>query len=84
MTFFSAYKLGEIQKLPKMKKTHIFDFFYGKIETEIESGLLQQTIKTLNKLFRTFLRSFEQTNFTAKKLCQFFFGNISYFGHNSS
>ena len=38
-----------------MKKTLIFDFFYGKIETEIESGLFQQTIKTLNKLFRTFL-----------------------------
>ena len=73
LTFFSAYKLAKIQKLPKMKKTlnFLFFFFYGKIETEIESGLPQQTISTLNKLFITFLRSFEQKNFTAKKLGHF-------------
>ena len=68
---FSAYELGEIQKLPKMKKRVIFNFFYGKIETEIKSGLIQQTINTLNKLLITFLRSFEQKNCTVKKLCHF-------------
>ena len=56
LTFFSAYELGKFQKLPKMKKkTRNFHFFHGKIETEIESGLLQQTINTLNKLLITFM-----------------------------
>ena len=68
-----------------MKKRVIFNFFYGKIETEIESGLLQQTINTLNKLLITFLRSFEQKNSYCQKVMPLLiFGNISYFGHNSS
>ena len=46
-----------------MKKRVIFIFFYGKIETEMKSGLLQQTINTLNKLLITYLGSFEQENF---------------------
>ena len=71
LTFFQPIKLGEIQKLPKMKKRDIFIFFCGKIETEVESGLLQQTISTLNKLLITFLRSFEQKNSTVKKLYHF-------------
>ena len=85
LTFFSAYELGEFRELPKMKKRVIFFFFYGKIETEIESGLLQQTINTLNKLLITFLRSFEQKNFYCQKVMPLLiFGNISYFGNNSS
>ena len=85
LTFFLAYKLREIQKLPKMKKRVIFIFFYGKIETEIESGLLQQTINTLNKLIITFLRSFEQKKFYCQKVLPLLSsGNISYFGHKSS
>ena len=54
-----------------MKRTRNFHFFYGKIETEIESGLLQQTINTLNKLFITFLRSFEQKNLLLKVYATF-------------
>ena len=66
-----------------MKKTLNFHFFYGKIETEIESGLLQQTKNTLNKLFRAFLMSFEQKIFYCQKVMPILiFGNISYFGHN--
>ena len=69
LTFFSAYEPGKFQKLPKTKKTRNFNFFfYGKIETEIESGLLQQTINTLNKLLITFIRSFEQKNFYFQKV----------------
>ena len=68
-----------------MKKRVIFNFFYGKIETEIESGLLPQTINALNKLLITFLRSFEQKNFYCQKVIPLLiFGNISYFGNNSS
>ena len=82
---FSAYKLGEIQKLPKMKERVVFIFFYGEIETEVESGLLQKTINKLNKLLITFLRSFEQNNFYCQKVMPLLiFDNISYFGHNSS
>ena len=63
----------------------VCNFFYGKIETEIQSGLLQQTINTFNKLFITFLRSFEQKNFYCQEvMALLIFGNISYFGHNSS
>ena len=67
------------------KRVIFFFFFYGKIETEIESGLLQQTINTLNKLLITFLGSFEQKNFYCQKVMPLLiFGNISYFGHNLS
>ena len=55
LTFFSAYELGKFQKLPKMKKRVNFIFFHGKNETEIESGLFQQTINTLDKLLITFM-----------------------------
>ena len=44
-----------------------------------------QTINTLNKLFSTFLRSFDQNNFYGQKVMSILiFGNISYFDHNSS
>ena len=69
-----------------MKKRVIF-FFNGKIETEIESGLLQQTIiiNTLNELLITFLGPFERTNFYCQKVMPLLiFGNISYFDHNLS
>ena len=62
-----------------------FHFFNGKIDTEIESGLLQQTIIALNKLLITFLGPFEQKNFYCQKVMPLLiFGNISYFGHNLS
>ena len=61
-----------------MKKRVIFIFFYVKIKTEIESGLLQQTTNTLNKLLITFLGSFEQKNFYCQKVMQLLiFGDIS-------
>ena len=67
------------------KRVIFFFFFYGKIETEIESGLLQQTINTLNKRLITFLRSFEQKKFYSQKVMPLLiFGNVFYFGNNSS
>ena len=55
------------------------------METEEVTGLLQQTINTLNKLLITFLRSFEQKKFYRQKVMPLLiFGDISYFGNNSS
>ena len=50
-----------------MSNFHLF--FYWKIETEIESGLFQQAISTLNKLLITLfmLRPFEQKLFYCQK-----------------
>ena len=54
------------------------------LSQELLSGLLQQTINTLNKLLITLLRSFEQKNLLSKFMPLLIFGNISYFGHNSN